>query len=100
MRIIAIRTLREFWQNVPGCADAKGPLEAWHAEVSRALWETPHDIKAQFGTASIVGNERVVFNVGGNKYRLVAAIDWRRQIVFIRFVGTHRQYDAIDARYI
>jgi len=96
MRIIAKRTLREFWENSPKYADAKGPLEAWHAEAKKAKWTTPQDIKAQFRNASILKGGRVVFNIAGNKYRLVVAIDYTRQIVFIRFIGTHQQYDQID----
>jgi mRNA interferase HigB len=78
--------------------DAQGPLEAWHAEVLRARWRSPHDVKAQFRSASIVGGDRVVFNIAGNKYRLVAAMDWERQILFVKFVGSHALYDKMDVR--
>ena len=94
MRIIAKRTLRQFWELH---ADAKGPLEAWHSETSKAKWETPQHVKAMFGAASILKNGRVVFNIAGNKYRLIVAIDYVRKACFIKFVGTHTQYDAIDA---
>ena len=94
MRVIAKRTLRQFW-----CvhADAKGPLEAWHSEILKAAWTTPQQVKAQFGSASILKGGRVVFNIGGNKYRLVVAMDFRRQVCFVKFIGSHAQYDAIDA---
>ena len=99
MSIIAKRALREFWE-APKYTDAKGPLQAWHAGAKKAIWATPHDIKGQYHNASIIKGNRAVFNVGGNKYRVVAAIDYTRQIVFIRFVGTHRQYDLIDVETI
>ena len=94
MRVIAKRTLRQFWEQYP---DAQGPLEAWHSETVKARWKNPQQIKEQFGSASILKGGRVVFNVGGNKYRLVLAIDYKRQACYVKFVGTHRQYDAIDA---
>ncbi|MDP3295634.1 MAG: type II toxin-antitoxin system HigB family toxin [Nevskia sp.] len=94
MRVIAKRSLRQFWSLHP---DARGPLEAWHSEAFKATWTTPQQIKAQFGSASILKNGRVVFNIGGNKYRLVVAIDFGRQACFIKFIGSHSQYDAIDA---
>ena len=97
MRIIAKRTLREFWGGYP---DAKGPLEAWHAEAQKANWTTPQDIKEQFRHASILKNNRVVFNIAGNKYRLIVSIDYGRQACFIKFIGTHKQYDAINAEEI
>ena len=87
----------KFWESAPEYADAKGPLEAWYFEVIRASWITPQELKAQFGSASILKNSRVVFNIAGNKYRLVVAIDYRRQACFVKFIGTHKQYDTIDA---
>lgn len=99
MRVIAKRTLREFWQN-PRYADSQGPLEAWHAEALKASWQTPQEVKRQFRSASIIKGGRVVFNIGGNKYRLVVSIDYTRQICFVKFIGTHRQYDAIDVETI
>lgn len=95
MRVIAKRTLRLFWEQHP---DAKGPIEAWHAEALKATWKTPQEVKAQFGSASILKGGRVVFNVAGNKYRLVVAIDYTRQASFVKFVGTHKEYDAINAQ--
>ncbi len=96
MRIIAKRALRRFWE-LPSSADAKGPLEAWHAEVLKAAWATPQHVKEQFRSASVLKGGRVVFNIGGNKYRLVVAIDYARQACFVKFIGTHKQYDSIDA---
>jgi len=95
MRVIAKRTLRLFWERHP---DAKGSIEAWHAEVMKAAWKTPQQVKAQFGSASILKAGRVVFNVSGNKYRLVVAIDYARQACFVKFLGTHEQYDSINAQ--
>jgi mRNA interferase HigB len=97
MRIIAKRTSREFWESAPQYAEAQGPLAAWYMEARKAAWRTPAEIKTQFRHASILKNNRVVFNIGGNKYRLVVAVDYQRQVLFVRFVGTHGQYDAIDA---
>ena len=97
MRVIAKRTLREFWESSSKYADAKGPLEAWHAEAIKATWQSPQELKAQFSNASVLKNNRVVFNIAGNKYRLVVAIDYLRQAIFIKFIGTQKQYDEIDA---
>ena len=97
VRVIAIRTLREFWETAPKHADAQGPLESWYFETLKATWTTSQELKAQFRSASILKNNRVVFNIAGNKYRLVVAIDYRRQACFVKFIGTHKQYEAIDA---
>jgi mRNA interferase HigB len=94
MRIVALKTLREFWAQHP---DAEQPLRAWHDEVSRAEWRSPSDVKAQFGNASILKGRRVVFNIKGNHYRLVAALAYQTGLVFVKFVGTHAEYDGIDA---
>jgi len=94
VRVIAKRTLREFWEK-PNCQDSEQPLRAWHSEAKAANWKNPADIRALYGTASFVG-DRVVFNIAGNKYRLVVRIRYDVQIIFIRFVGTHREYDNID----
>jgi mRNA interferase HigB len=96
VRIIARRTLREFWES-PGHQDSEQSLRAWFAEASKADWAVPADIKRQHRNASFVGSSRVVLNVGGNKYRLVVAIKYPSRILFIRFAGTHAQYDRIDA---
>lgn len=100
MRVIARRTLKKFWESNPAYADARDPLEAWYQEVLKADWTNPHDVKAQFRTASILKDNRVVFNIAGNKYRLVVKINYPYRVVYIRFVGTHRQYDKIDIEMI
>lgn len=97
MRIIAKRTLKEFWESRPEYKDAQGPLEAWHHEAKLADWSSPADIKKQYRSASILKNNRVVFNVHGNKYRLVVKINYPVRVVYIRFIGTHEQYDKINA---
>ncbi|NGZ06126.1 MAG: type II toxin-antitoxin system HigB family toxin [Magnetococcales bacterium] len=97
MRIIAKRTLREFWERDPANLDCKSALEAWHALVAQADWQTPADVKNQFRHASFLTGHRVVFNIAGNKYRLVVKINYPYSVVYVRFVGTHYQYDQIDA---
>ena len=94
MRIIAKRTLRAFWERDPG---AEQPLKSWYAIAAKAEWSLPADVKEAYGNASIVGNDRVVFNVGGNRYRLIVRFDYAHRIGFVRFVGTHAEYDAVDA---
>ena len=96
MRIISKRTLREFWEQ-PGYSDSQGQLEAWHEEVLRADWSTPQELKAQFRNASVLQDSRVVFNIKGNDYRLVVKINYPYRMVYVRFVGTHKMYDQIDA---
>ena len=95
MRVIAKSTLRKFWEQ-PRYGDSQGPLEAWHEEALRAAWNSPQAVKAQYGNASICRNNRVVFNIGGNKYRLVVEMQYRVGIAWVKFVGTHAQYDRID----
>ncbi len=95
MRIISRKRLRQFWEKSI-YADAEQPLKAWFAEASRGDWATPAAIKAFYRTASIVADNRVVFNIAGNKYRLVVKVNYPYRIMYIRFVGTHRQYDKID----
>ena len=97
--MISRRALRECWSK-PGCRDAEQPLKAWFREVEHAEWASPADIKAAFASASIVSRTRVVFNIGGNKYRLVAAVHCGARIVYVRFVGTHREYDGIDVKVV
>jgi mRNA interferase HigB len=82
-----------FWERHP---QAKGPLEAWHQEVARGEWAHPSAVKAHFNSASLLPGNRVVFNIGGNKYRLVVKINYPFRIVYVRFVGSHREYDQID----
>jgi mRNA interferase HigB len=91
--IIARKTLREFWESH---TDARQPLQAWYADVKHAFWKKPSDIKAVYRNASFVANNRAVFNIKGNKYRIVVVIQYEHSIVYIRFVGTHREYDKID----
>jgi mRNA interferase HigB len=94
MRVIAVSTLRAFWERFP---DAEQPLKAWYEEATGASWTHPADIKAQYRSASVLKNRRVVFNIKGNDYRLIVAIAYKLQIVYVKFVGTHREYDAVDA---
>lgn len=93
MRIVAKATLQRFWVAHP---DAEQPLKAWHEEVRKASWATPQELKAQYRSASIRPNRRVVFNIKGNSYRLVVAIAFKVQAVYVKFIGTHEEYDAID----
>lgn len=93
MRIIARRALREFWERH---ADAEQPLRAWYHDVLRADWRMPDDVKRVYASASVVGENRLVFNIGGNKYRLVIAVNYKYRICYVRFIGTHQAYDRID----
>lgn len=94
MRVIAKRTLRGSGNSLD--TDAKEQLEAWHREALQADWVDPHAVKAQFGSASILKGNRVVFNIAGNKYRLVVKINYPYRIVYVRFIGTHSEYDDTD----
>jgi mRNA interferase HigB len=85
---------RAFWERYP---DAEQPLKAWYEEATSATWSQPADIKAQYRSASVLKNRRVVFNIKGNDYRLIVAIAYKLQIVYVKFVGTHKEYDAVDA---
>lgn len=96
MRIIAKSTIKKFREH-PGYRDAKGPLESWYEEAIKADWTSPQAIKARYRNAGICGNNRAVFNIAGNKYRLVVEMQYRAGIAWIKFVGTHAQYDTIDA---
>ena len=96
MRVIAKRTLREFWEK-PDCVDAEQPLKVWYSEARNADWKKPQDIKEKYRQASFLKDNRVVFNIAGNKYRLIVKINYPFGIVYVRFIGTHKQYDAIDA---
>lgn len=95
MRVIAKRTLREFWEQ--GYDDAERPLIEWYRMMEKANWPTPQALKEEIRTASILKGGRVVFNIAGNKYRVIVAIRYAQQIAWVRFVGTHAQYDQIDA---
>ena len=94
MRIIAKRTLRTFWERDPR---AEQPLKSWYAIAKKADWSSPTDVKQAYGNASLIGNDRVVFNIGGNRYRLIVRFDYTHRIGFVRFVGTHAEYDAVNA---
>jgi mRNA interferase HigB len=94
MRVVARRTLREFWEQHP---DAEQALQAWYHDAPQAIWTTPADIRAVYENGSIIANNRVVFNIRGNQYRVIVAINYQHGIVYIRFVGTHQEYDRIDA---
>lgn len=93
MRIIALSTLRVFWLKHP---DAEVPLRAWYTQASRAEWKSPVDVKRAYGAASFVGSNRVVFNIKGNDYRLVVLVRYDKGLMYVRFVGTHSQYDRTD----
>lgn len=97
LRIIAKRTLREYWEQYPECEQQ---LSAWYLEATKANWESPNEIKQQYASASILKNSRVVFNICGNKYRLIVEINYPRKWVFILFIGTHKEYDNINANKI
>jgi mRNA interferase HigB len=99
VRIIAFRTLREFFEK-PEYADSEFALRAWYYDAKAAQWSNANELKEQFTNASIVGDGRVVFNIKGNTYRLVVAIDYEFQVMFVRFIGTHKQYDKIDVKTI
>ena len=95
MQIIAKRTLRQYWDRYPA---AETPLRTWHARVNKATWTGPADVKAMFGTAvDFVRDNRLVFDLGGNKFRLIVQVAYRFQRVLVKFVGSHADYDRIDA---
>lgn len=96
MRVIAVSTLKAFWEQ-PAHRDAEVPLKAWLEEMQQGRWSTPAEIKAQYANASILKGRRIVFNIKGNDYRLVVAVAFIYQAMYIKFVGTHRQCDEIDA---
>ena len=97
MRVIAKKILRDFWLKH---SDAEQPLKSWYREAEKAFWKTPNQLKRNYPFASILENNRAVFNIKGNKYRLVVRINYEVGIVWIRFVGTHTQYDKINAETI
>ncbi len=94
MHVITRKRLREFWERHPR---AERPLRDWYTVVSHAAWRSTHEVRAAFGSADFVADNRVIFDLGGNKFRLVAIVAYRSQRVFVRFVGTHAEYDRIDA---
>ena len=94
MRLIAKRTLRDFWAVYP---ETEQQLKSWFQEADKAIWKSPTQIKKAYPSASILPGNRVVFNIKGNHYRLIVKINYDYQIVWIRFIGIHAQYDKIDA---
>jgi mRNA interferase HigB len=100
VRIIALGTIKAFLASEPARADAREPLMAWYRQVKAADWKTPAQVKRDVASASILRDGRAVFNIAGNKYRVVVWINYPYRVVYIRFIGTHRQYDAIDAQTI
>ncbi|MGJ3501738.1 type II toxin-antitoxin system HigB family toxin [Piscirickettsia salmonis] len=96
MRIISNKILRDFYMQ-PRYSDSKGAISAWYSDTKKADWSAPQDIKNVYANASFVANNRVVFNLGGNKYRLIGAINYDYKIVYVKFIGTHAQYDKVDA---
>jgi mRNA interferase HigB len=100
VRIIAVATLKAFLNRSPAYADARDPVMAWYRQVKAADWSAPVDVKGDIGSASILKDGRVVFNIAGNKYRIVVWINYAYRVVYIRFIGTHRRYDGIDAQTI
>lgn len=95
MRIIAVKTLKFYWEKYP---DAQAALFAWYEEVSEADWSSPNEMKVQFRSASVITGKRVVFNIHGNNYRLLVDIEFKFKIVFIVWFGTHKDYDKLDAK--
>ena len=100
MRVIALSTLKKFWEERPEYSDAIDPTLAWYRYSLKANWASPANVKQDFRNASILKDGRVVFNIAGNKYRLVVWINYKYQVVYIRFIGTHAQYDRIDVQTI
>ncbi|WP_299496456.1 type II toxin-antitoxin system HigB family toxin [uncultured Shewanella sp.] len=99
MRIVSRAALKAFWEQ-PKYKDSEQPLKSWFDEAKHADWRSSHDIKALYRNASFVGNNRVVFNIHGNKYRLIIAVNYQFSMCYIRFVGTHAEYDKVNAETI
>lgn len=95
MRIIAVKTLKEYWEEFP---QAEQALLSWYDEAEAASWSNPNELKAQYRNASVLTDKRVVFNIHGNTYRLIVDIEYRLKIIFIVWFGTHKQYDKIDTK--
>ncbi len=100
MRIIALRTLKLFIESSPSYADAREPVLAWYQQVLKANWASPAELKREIGNASVLKDGRAVFNIAGNKYRIVAWINYPYRILYIRFIGTHERYNQIDVQTI
>lgn len=99
MRVISVKTIKEFWKNRKH-RDSEQALKSWYQEAKRADWHSPADIKTRYRSASILKNNRAVFNIKGNQYRLIVAVNYKLGIIFVRFVGTHEEYDKINAQTI
>jgi len=97
MRVIQRKTLQDFWEKYPL---SEQPLKVWYMEAIHSTWNTPNDIKDKYGSADILPDNRVVFNIGGNKYRLIVKIAYKVHLIFIRFVGTHSEYEQINVETI
>ena len=99
MRIFSKSTLIKFWKQ-KAYKDSEQPLKAWYDEIHKANWKSPNEVKKQYRNVSVIGKERLVFNIAGNKYRLIVAVKYKYQRMFICFVGTHRQYDKVNTEEI
>jgi mRNA interferase HigB len=98
MQVIALRTLRQFWERH---AQSEAPIKVWYSQVTKADWQSPADIKRQFGsTVDFIADNRVIFDLSGNKYRLVVRVSYPFKRVLVKFIGTHAEYDKIDAETI
>ena len=97
MRIFAKKTLRLFWQKHP---DSEQPLKIWYKDAKNAKWRNFSDIKTYSRSVSIIGNDRVIFNIKGNKYRLVVRVDFEWQVMLIKFIGLHKDYDRIKSKFV
>jgi mRNA interferase HigB len=97
VRVIALRTLKQFWKKHP---EAEHPLRQWYDDACRADWKTPQDIRASYSTASIVSRDRVIFSIKGNSYRLVVRVNYHYRVMYIRFIGTHAEYDHVNVKEI
>ncbi|MFN3848387.1 MAG: type II toxin-antitoxin system HigB family toxin [Spirosomataceae bacterium] len=97
MRVVAVKTLKNYWDKEPLAEQA---LKSWYEEAEKATWKSPQELKQQYVNASILSSKRVIFNIHGNKYRLIVDVEYRLQIVFIVWIGTHAEYDKIDAKNI
>ena len=95
MRMIALRTLKQFWKKHP---DAEHPLRQWYDDVRRADWKTPQELRVAYASASVISSDRVVFNVKGNAYRIIVRINFHYRIMYIRFIGTHAEYDQVNVK--
>ena len=94
--IIALKTIKDHWEK-PGREDSEQQLKVWYQEMKKVEWKHSNDVKKKYGSASVIGNNRIVFNICGNKYRLVVKVNYETQWMFIRFIGTHKEYDLINA---